>query len=173
MQALKIIGMSILAAVIYGIVHDQFTVRVCLEYFTIAHPKIFDTENPTLLAIGWGIIATWWAGLLVGIPLAIAAQVGKRPKHSAASLFIPMVIFLSILGACAIAAGFFGWWLGGEYFLKLDHPLSREIPTSRHAVFLAAASAHTASYVLGFLGGLILAVWTWKSRSRLPVPRSP
>jgi hypothetical protein len=28
-------------AVFYGIVHDQITVRICLEDFTVAHPAIF------------------------------------------------------------------------------------------------------------------------------------
>jgi hypothetical protein len=35
MQSLAIIGLSILAAVVYDIVHDQSTARICVEYFTI------------------------------------------------------------------------------------------------------------------------------------------
>ena len=58
--------MCIVAAVLYGIIHDQVTARVCVEYFTIGHPPIFGTDNPTLLRIGWGIVATWWVGLLFG-----------------------------------------------------------------------------------------------------------
>src|SRR3954451_19765307 len=65
MQALAIVLLSILAAVLYGIVHDQVTARICVEYFTIGHPPVFDTESPTLLGLGWGVIATWWVGLVV------------------------------------------------------------------------------------------------------------
>ena len=58
-QSLLIVLMSVAAAIAYGIAHDQVTVRICLEYFTIGHEPVFPTRNPTLLAIGWGIIAGW------------------------------------------------------------------------------------------------------------------
>ena len=42
-EAPKITFICVMAAVVYGIVHDQFTPRICLEYFTIFHPPIFHT----------------------------------------------------------------------------------------------------------------------------------
>src|SRR5450432_1986345 len=60
MEALKIAITCVIAAVLYGIVHDQITARICIEYFTVFHPPIFHTQSPTLLGIGWGIVATWW-----------------------------------------------------------------------------------------------------------------
>ena len=59
MKSLLIIGTTILCCVIYGIIHDQITARLCVEYFTVFHPPVFATQNPTLLGLGWGIIATW------------------------------------------------------------------------------------------------------------------
>jgi hypothetical protein len=50
-EFLKIVVVSILAAVLYGIVHDQVTARICLQNFTVFHPPIFHTETPTLLAL--------------------------------------------------------------------------------------------------------------------------
>jgi hypothetical protein len=86
MQAISIVGLCIASAVVYGILHDQVTARVCLEYFTIGHPPVFATDSPTLLGLGWGIIATWWVGLFLGVPLAIAARAGRRPKRDVSSL---------------------------------------------------------------------------------------
>jgi hypothetical protein len=43
----------------------------------------FHTTSPTLLAIGWGIIATWWVGLILGILAAPAARLGSWPKFNA------------------------------------------------------------------------------------------
>ena len=77
-----IILSSVFASIVYGILHDQVTARVCVEYFTIGHPPVFNTNDPTLLAIGWGIIATWWVGLILGIPLAVAARAGNRPPRT-------------------------------------------------------------------------------------------
>jgi hypothetical protein len=72
MSSLRIILLCILAAVVYGILHDQVTARVCVEYFTVGHPPIFHTESPTLLAIVWGFVATWWVGLAAsGVTLQI------------------------------------------------------------------------------------------------------
>jgi len=70
MQFLKIVGLGVLAAIGYGIVHDQVTVRVCLEYFTIFHPRLISSTSPTLLALAWGVAATWWVGLPLGLGLA-------------------------------------------------------------------------------------------------------
>jgi hypothetical protein len=58
METLKIVGFAALAAIVYGIGHDQVTAHLCVEYFTIGHPPIFPTASPFLLALGWGVIAT-------------------------------------------------------------------------------------------------------------------
>src|SRR5437764_5416693 len=110
--ALAIIALCIGSAVIYGILHDQITARVCVEYFTIGHPPVFPTESPPLLGIGWGIIATWWVGLLLGIPLAIAARAGRRPRRGVRSLVRPVVSLLLAMGCCALVAGLIGFVLG-------------------------------------------------------------
>jgi len=67
MQRLAIVGLCIAAAIGYGIGHDQITARVCVEYFTIGHPPIFSTDSPRLLGLGWGIMATGWVGLVLGL----------------------------------------------------------------------------------------------------------
>ncbi|MGB7665981.1 MAG: hypothetical protein WBL66_01850, partial [Candidatus Acidiferrales bacterium] len=51
-ESLKIIALAVAAAIAYGIVHDQVTIRVCPEYFTVAHPHIFRTGSLTLIALG-------------------------------------------------------------------------------------------------------------------------
>ena len=97
MPAIRIVGLAILAAVVYGIALDQVTARVCIEYFTIGHPPIFPTESPTLLALGWGVVATWWVGLLLGVPLAIAARSGARAPRSEGSLVRPIAFLLPLV----------------------------------------------------------------------------
>src|SRR5476649_704152 len=80
MEFLKIVLGCVIAAVLYGIIHDQFTARICLQYFTVFHPPVFVTQSPTLLGIGWGIIATWWMGAFLGLPIACVARAGRAPK---------------------------------------------------------------------------------------------
>ena len=90
-QFFAIIGLCVGAAVAYGIRHDQVTARVCVEYFTVGHPAVFPTDSPTWLAVGWGILATWWVGLILGVGLAVAARFGRRPRRDVRSLVRPVV----------------------------------------------------------------------------------
>jgi len=167
-EAARIVGLSIVTAVAYGIVHDQVTVRVCIEYFTIGHPPIFATESPTLLAIGWGIIATWWVGLLLGLPLAFAAVRGRRPVRTARSLVRPLLQLLLCMGGVAAIAGVAGWLAAKGEVVFLVEPLASRVSVERHALFVADLWAHAASYLVGFVGGMLLVVRTWRSRRRLP-----
>ena len=114
MQSLGIVLMCMVAAVCYGIVHDQVTARVCVEYFTVGHPPGFGTDDPTLLGIRWGIIATWWVGLLLGVPLAFIARAGSRPKRSVGSLVRPVTCLLMVMAVCASTAGVVGWLLASS-----------------------------------------------------------
>lgn len=164
MQVLLIFALSVAAAVLYGLVHDQVTVRVCLEYFTIGHPPVFPTEDPTLLALGWGVIATWWAGLILAVPLALGARAGRRPKRSARSLLRPVAVLLAVMALGALAAGTTGYLLARSDVVWLAGLLAGAVPDERHDAFLAAAWAHTASYGIGFLGGLVVSLLVWRSR---------
>lgn len=147
--------------------HDQITARICVEYFTIGHPPIFDTDSPTLLGLGWGVIATWWVGLVLGLPLAFAALRGSRPKRTARSLIGPVAILLAWMGTLAAVAGVIGFIAANLGWVVLLEPLASRVPVERHTLFIADLWAHSASYLVGFVGGLILARRVWRSRQRL------
>lgn len=79
MEALRIVALAVAAAVAYGVLHDQVTARICVEYFTIGHPLLVPSYSPTLLALAWGVVATWWVGLVGG--LVLAAWTWRRPRR--------------------------------------------------------------------------------------------
>ena len=164
MQSILVILLCIGSAICYGIVHDQITARISVEYFTIGHPPVFGTDSPTLLGLGWGVIATWWVGLILGVPLAMAARLGRRPKRTAASLVRPVAILLFAMACCAVLAGVIGCILARNRVVFLVGPLARAVPAEKQVSFLIDLWAHNASYLAGFVGGIVLAVVTWKSR---------
>lgn len=172
MQSLGIVLMCIAAAVCYGIAHDQVTARVCVEYFTVGHPPVFDTDDPTLLGIGWGIIATWWVGLLLGVPLAVVARAGSRPKRSVGSLVRPVAYLLGVMAVCALVAGVVGWLLASSGAVFLVDPIASELPQDRHVPFLADMWAHSASYLIGLVGGIAVIVLVWRMRGRAAVAQN-
>jgi hypothetical protein len=166
MAVLGILLLSVGAAILYGIVQDQVTVRVCVEYFTVGHPPVFDTTSPALLALGWGVIATWWMGLILGVPLAVAARAGSRPKLSARHLVGPVAVVLGGMAVTSLAAGLAGWFFAKMGWVRLVPDLAGLVPEERHHRFIANLWAHVAAYASGTVGALTLCVRTWRRRGR-------
>lgn len=164
MESIKIVLASIAAAILYGIVHDQFTARICIEYFTVFHPPVFVTQSPTLLGLGWGIIATWWVGAFLGLILAVAARVGSRPKLLAVALFKPIGKLLLFMGAGAVVSGLTGFTLARLGLISPPGWVASVLAPSAHARFMADWWAHGASYAVGFFGGIGLCIAQYRKR---------
>jgi len=162
--ALRIIGLCILAAVLYGVAHTQETARVCVEYFTIGHPKILATESPTILWLAWGVIATWWVGLVLGAPLAFASIRGRWPRRTGRSLVQPIAILLMCMAGTSVVSGLVGYALSSNGLVVLVEPLSSRVPGERHLAFIAVGWAHWAGYVAGLVGGIVLIRRVWRLR---------
>ena len=155
------------SAMVYGVLHDQVTARVCVEYFTIGHPPIFSTEDPTNLAFGWGIFASWWVGLLLGIPFAFACRLGSFPRISARWIVRPVVSLLLTMGIGSLLAGTIGYWTAEAGGVWLLEPLRSRVPVEKHAFFLADLWAHLAAYGFGIVGGIGLCGWVIYKRCLL------
>jgi len=164
MQFTRIVTLGLCAAITYGICHDQVTARVCVEYFTIGHPTVIQSESPTLLALTWGVLATWWVGLPLGILLALGARAGRRPKLVARELLRPVGILLLAMACLALVSGTLGYLLARGGAISLLPGMAARIPPESHAPFLADLWAHTASYLAGFVGGLALVILTFRRR---------
>jgi hypothetical protein len=168
MEFLKIWLLSILAAVTYGILHDQVTGHLCVEYFSIAHPMILPLSSPTLLALEWGVLATWWVGAFLGILLALAARSGPRAKLSTRDIIRPLVTLLFCMAIGALVAGTAGYFLARAGLLSLHGWLATAIPAAQHSRFIADWWAHSASYSIGFVGGVALCAWIYRIRRCIP-----
>lgn len=160
MQSLKIILLAVGAAIVYGILHDLFTVHLCLEYFTKFHPPILGgTQNRILLALGWGVIATWWVGLPLGILLALASRAIRAHQLTWRDQFQPIVVLLVFMFVAALAMG--------QIARVLTDPANYETSLARYYVppekmldFNSCLAMHQASYIAGALGGLLLTLLT-------------
>lgn len=167
-ESLKIMGLGVVAAIAYGMVHDNVTARICVEYFTIGHPMIIDTTSPTILALTWGVLATWWVGLGLGIYLALACRIGQKPKLSANDLLGPLGALLGTVAVVSTVAGLAGYYSSGRGWINLVGEFRELVPRAAHARFLADLWAHLAAYASAFFGGIALAAWATIRRARLP-----
>lgn len=167
-QAILIIGLAVLASVTYGIIHDQITARICVEYFTIGHvPILGGTQDPTLLAFGWGFLATWWVGVMLGIPVAFVCQTGSMVTKSAKDLVVPLGVLMVSSGLLACAAGIVGYSLASRGQIELVGRMAELVPPEKHVAFLTDLWIHNASYAGGFLGGIVLMIWIVIDRYRI------
>jgi len=169
MESLKIVFLSLGAGVFYGIVHDQVTVRICPEYFTVFHPPLLPVDFPApLVALAWGVVATWWAGAILGIALALAARAGSRPKLTARDVFPLIAWLLPVMAAAAVVFGVSGFLLANKGILVPPAWVQSHLPLSRFPNFMADWWAHGASYGAAFLGGATLCVIAYRKRSGVP-----
>jgi hypothetical protein len=166
LPALRIIGLCMLAAIAYGVVHDQVTVRVCVEYFSVTHPHLINTNSPTVLALAWGVVATWWVGLGLGIILALASRVGRWPTLDVRDLLSSVLILLGVMAAFATLAGIAGYQLSSQGKAMIPIEVADAIPVAMHHRWMAASYAHNASYDVGFVGGIVLSVLAILARRR-------
>jgi hypothetical protein len=168
MKFLGIVILAVMAAVCYGIIHDQITARLCIEYFTIAHPRLIQSDSPTVLGLFWGVVATWWVGVGLGIPLALASRLGQAMKLDWRDHFSGILRLLVIMAAIAALASLTVWLSTrhNDPALLADLTGQRISPELRSR-FLSAWASHLASYGVGFIGGLILIVLTILRRRRM------
>jgi hypothetical protein len=183
-QYSKMIGLVTVAAIAYGIAHDQIAARVCLEYFTKGSLKeeseewqdtpIFEefhtilkkNENsPTIVGTVWGIAKTWDVGLGLGTGLALSARAGWLPKMRAEDLQSPLAKAMLITGGISLIAGTIGYGLAKYGKVQVPEDSSHGVsPEKKNAWYANAVSVNTA-YCVGALTGLGLCAWTIKQRS--------
>jgi hypothetical protein len=149
---------------VYGMAQDQISVRVCPEYFTVAHPPIVGLSNPTLLGLTWGFLGAWWGGLMIGLALASMATLGRGPRLSARELVRPVALMTAVTAAGTLIAGAGGYFNAELVGMKLGEPLASQIPPERHLRFFAVACAHFGTYASAIFAAIGLCVWTVRQR---------
>jgi hypothetical protein len=155
-EFMKIVALCIAAAIAYGIIHDQFTIRICLEYFTVAHPPIFAHLPTTLHAAAWGVFATWWVGMILGVLAGFASRAGGWPKWHAAQLLTPISYLLIVIAIGSALGGAIGYTLATFGIVTLLEPFASRVPLEKHESMIMCAAAHLGAYGLAAFGGLLL-----------------
>lgn len=151
-----LLGLAILAAGLFGAVHNQVSYSVGPEYFTVfkfrqfgISPDLGDRAGAAL--VGWR--ASWWMGLVVGlVPLGAGAVLvpGTRRYLRAGVRAIGLVVLsTAVASALGLAFG----------VLTVDAVTVRQLPVPAGVTdpvgFIRAGVMHDASYLGGLLGIVI------------------
>jgi hypothetical protein len=150
----------------YGVVHDQITAYLCIEYFSVAHPPIFPVSSPALLALCWGVVSTSGVGLLFGMLLAKSACDGDAPQIAVSKLGKQIASLLGIMSACAAISGFGAYFMDARRLIPFSAAWVESIPADICERFLAVWATHMASYVVGFSGAGLIVWRAWNQRGR-------
>jgi hypothetical protein len=162
----QVILLCTATACIYGVLHDQITIRVSPEYFTLAHPRLFPTSDPTLLAFCWGIAGSWWIGAAFGLVLALILKGATFPRVPTLRIARRLLGLFAISAAAALFAGWVGYEVFSHSFLVPPDAVREADPSMDRNRFMAAWFAHLASYVLGGAGGILLLLRFWRECGR-------
>lgn len=162
------IFIAILVAGVYGILHDQITYSISPEYFTKFkykqfgfEPEWFGGHRATVAVIGF--LATWWMGLLIGIPLGLLSFIFPTHKIMSKGLRKAIILVLLITAMAGIAGFFYGkfYLTGKEVSWWLPENLS-----DRDA-FIIVGSIHNFSYASGLFALILALVYIFKIKDTL------
>lgn len=131
---------------------DLVTANVAVEYFTVHHPKVVESQSPWVMAMVWGIGASWWAGLIGGVILAV---VNSRLRHPLDSRRVLRMVAIS----CGVLWVLMMLVLVGVYGIGGLVPEAQRRPTfESDRRLMAVALAHLTEYVLAACATLVVAI---------------
>jgi hypothetical protein len=144
-------------ACLLGVCLDLITANVAVEYFSVHHPRIVPTENPWVLAVVWGVAASWWFGAIAGV---IVASINHRRQYPLEATRILKWTFI----ACVVLWQTMIGILLAVLAVTSKIPLDERPATFEHdRRLIAVALTHQLEYVLGAVALLLIAVMTWRS----------
>src|SRR5579871_44521 len=155
-QLLKIALGATALSVVYGICHDLITAQVCLEYFTLYHPHLVDSQSPVVMALLWGVIATWWFGLIGGIATGVVATRGAGPPIPARRALLMIAKMMVVCFALAMLA----LLVSPLFATSVPDDFLPSSVAERHikSAFLSDLAAHNVSYFSNFVGAVIVCI---------------
>lgn len=159
---------SMLVAGVYGALHNQLSYSVGSSYFHDFKFAQFgigeDMQNRMGASlVGWR--ASWWMGLIVGMPaFLLGFMILRGPQRLLAA-------GLGAIGAVIITVLLFS--MGGLVLGMMAPQYAANLPLPDGITdtesFLRAALMHEASYYGGYVGMLVAlwSVWKWRKAERL------
>ncbi len=160
---LVLVALAILAAGLFGALHNQLSYSVGASYFhdlKFAQFGISETMQNRLGAASVGWQASWWMGLVVGTPAFALGLVAIR--HPTRYLLAGMSAMAAVV--CVVLLFAMGGLVLGMIAPGFAHQLPLPDGVTDTESFLRAALMHEAAYYGGF-AGILVALWAvWQGR---------
>lgn len=152
--------LSVIIAIFYGIVHNQFTYTISDEFFTKLMFERFGfvqygQDTPRLTASIIGAWSTWWMGLVTGFVFATISLFHSDVRQMIKSIKGATLVVLGtslIIGLIGLCYGFLG-------FSRLDSSCCFPLEVHNVKNFIAVSEMHSFSYLGGVVGLFLGIIW--------------
>ena len=161
-----LMGAACLLAGIYGAVHNQISYSVAPGYFhefKFVQFRIPLEAQNRLGAGAVGIAASWWMGLVIGVPIYLVAIFAKYPRQTAQIFLKAALLVVAVTLAAGLAALIYGFatitleslptWMTGR---RVSDPVA----------FARAGMMHNNSYLGGVIGLVAASVFAVRAVRR-------
>lgn len=160
MELVKLVLLALAFIAGYGAVLGEASALLCPEAFAEDGASSALLVGPLKMMIEFLI-----PGIVIGLAIAFAANIGERPALKA-FFFVRPLIALTVFNACIATIGaVIGYFATKNGAYEVVGPIARLLPPERHPLLGASWWALLASYVAILMGGIAVASWTWQKRS--------
>lgn len=149
-DSLRIVIECTLLACCLGLALDVVTANVGVEYFSVHHPHVVDSDSPWVMALIWGIGASWWFGAIAGGVLAVlnwrrevAVRTGVIRGWMVRACVVLWVVMISILVVSYVGIGFLP--------IKV-----KDAQFEHNRRLMSVAFTHMTEYVLGVIALIVV-----------------
>ena len=158
LQLALMLALACSVAGLYGALHNQVSYTISPEYFTALKFQQFGIgpDMPNRLGAALvGVLASWWMGLVIGLPLfaGAALRFDARGFFPACRRALTTVIVITVL------FGLIGWSLG-VLVITPDNVIDviGRTDLTDPIAYAQAGILHDAGYLGGLVGMLVAAV---------------
>jgi hypothetical protein len=152
---------------LYGMLHNQISYTVAPDYFHAFKFHQFVIPNFLHNRVGASIVgwqASWWMGVIIGVPVLLVGLVMPDPK----TYLTRSLIAFAVVAATALVVGLGALAYANSAITASDLP-GYWYPEGviNKAAFARAGTMHNFSYVGGFLGIITATLYLLAERIRL------
>jgi hypothetical protein len=166
-----LLALAAVAAALFGALHNQISYSVGPDYFLSFKFVQFDIAEgtaPRLGAAQVGVLASWWMGVIVGLPAFLYGLVAVPTARTYLAAGIGGIGLVLVLSTFAAIAGLLGGMVADTtgILASLLTPPAGVDPSD----FLRAGFMHDATYLGGVLGA-VLAIWPMRRARSIDAAR--
>lgn len=165
--AFRAFALSVAGTVGYALIQDQFSVRLCLEYFTVAHPRLEGIpQTELMMGLVWPVLGSLGGALIGGMSLACCCHLGTHPPLPLKKAGVLVLAVVVLMALTTITSGAVGYTRASTGVIPVEETLGYDIPAEKHHGFWTVAYAHLGTYTAGISGGIIacFVALFWRSR---------